>query len=167
MIEVHQRTVYSIALRIVGDAGTAEEVAQDVFLELYLSAQPPSGAEHTRFWLRRVAVHRATDALRRQARQPESRAEEWVEWIEEQPAMPASQGKAKPNPAIESRLETLLRTLPEPLRVATVLRYGEDMLPEEIAHLLGQPVATVKSHLQRSLKLLREKAAITLKEYVR
>jgi RNA polymerase sigma-70 factor (ECF subfamily) len=41
------------------------------------------------------------------------------------------------------------------------------MLPEEIATLLGQPVNTVKSHLQRGLQLLRKKAAITLKEYVR
>ena len=41
------------------------------------------------------------------------------------------------------------------------------MLPDEIAKLLGQPVATVKSNLQRGLQLLRRKAAVTMKEYVR
>jgi RNA polymerase sigma-70 factor (ECF subfamily) len=53
------------------------------------------------------------------------------------------------------------------MRIAVVLRYQEDMTPEEISRLLGQPVATVKSNLQRGLKLLRRKAEITMKEYVR
>jgi RNA polymerase sigma-70 factor (ECF subfamily) len=57
--------------------------------------------------------------------------------------------------------------LPEPLRIAIVLRYQEGMLPEEIAALLSQPVPTVKTHLRRGLELLRRKAPITLKEYVR
>jgi RNA polymerase sigma-70 factor (ECF subfamily) len=51
--------------------------------------------------------------------------------------------------------------------VAVVLRYQEEMQPAEIATLLGQPVATVKSNLQRGLQMLRRKAAVTMKEYVR
>ena len=66
-----------------------------------------------------------------------------------------------------SRLEALLATLPEPQRAALVLRYQEDLTPEEIAATLDAPLATVKSHLQRGLKLLRAKAANHLKEYVR
>jgi RNA polymerase sigma-70 factor, ECF subfamily len=53
------------------------------------------------------------------------------------------------------------------MRVAVVLRYQEEMLPEQIAALLSQPVATVKSDLRRGLQLLRRKAAVTMKEYVR
>jgi len=48
-----------------------------------------------------------------------------------------------------------------------VLRHQEDMLPDEIAELLKQPVATVKSNLQRGLQLMRRKAAVTMKEFVR
>ena len=51
------------------------------------------------------------------------------------------------NAVVVARLEELLRALPEAMRVAVVLRYQEEMLPDEIAKLLGQPVATVKSHL--------------------
>ncbi len=65
------------------------------------------------------------------------------------------------------RVGRLLATLPEAQRAALVLRYQEDLTPEEIAATLGAPLATVKSHLQRGLKLLRAKAAIHLKEYVR
>jgi RNA polymerase sigma-70 factor, ECF subfamily len=47
-----------------------------------------------------------------------------------------------------------------------VLRYQEDLSPDEIAKVLEQPVATVKSNLQRGLEMLRRKAGM-LKEYVR
>src|ERR1700750_3183797 len=79
LVETHQRMVFSLALRVTGEYGTAEEVAQDVFLELFRSADRLSGGDHVRFWLRKVTVHRATDALRRQAHRPESHAEEWMD----------------------------------------------------------------------------------------
>jgi RNA polymerase sigma-70 factor (ECF subfamily) len=168
LVETHQRMVFSLALRVTGEYGTAEEVAQDSFLELFRSlskdAESLESEDHVRFWLRRVTVHRATDALRRRSRQPESAADEWME---EQHAEPDAAHAALLNSAVEARLEELLQGLPEPMRVAVVLRYQEDMLPEEIAALLGHPVATVKNHLQRGLQLLRRKAAITMKEYVR
>ena len=65
------------------------------------------------------------------------------------------------------RIEALLATLPEAQRAAIILRYQEDLTPEEIAATLGAPLATVKSQLQRGLKLLRAKAESQLKEYIR
>jgi len=153
--------VFSIALRVVGERGTAEEVAQDVFVQLHKSGEGLESAEHVRFWLRRVAVHRATDALRRRASRPESWAEEWVEEKQEAPMQTLS------SLMMGARLEELLLGLPETMRVAVTLRYQEEMAPEEIAAVLEQPVATVKSNLQRGLKMLRRKAAVTMKEYVR
>ena len=161
LIETHQRMVFSLALRVTGEHGAAEEVAQDVFLELHRGGDKLESEDHVRFWLRRVTVHRATDALRKKARQPEATAEEWME---EQYVQDNSEGL---NTAVVALLEELLRTLPEQMRLIIVLRYQEDMLPDEIAKLLGQPVATVKSNLQRGLQLLRRKAAVTMKEYVR
>jgi RNA polymerase sigma-70 factor (ECF subfamily) len=166
LVETHQRMVFSIALRVTGEYGTAEEVAQDAFLELHRELTGPQdrleSEDHVRFWLRRVTVHRATDALRRRSRQPEAAAEEWLE-----EAHPPDENSEALSAAVLALLEELLRTLPEQMRVAIVLRYQEEMLPDEIATLLGQPVATVKSNLQRGLQLLRRKAAVTMKEYVR
>jgi RNA polymerase sigma-70 factor (ECF subfamily) len=161
LVEAHQRMVFSLALRVTGEAGTAEEVAQDTFLELFRTPQPLQSGDHIRFWLRRVTVHRATDALRRRAHRPEASAEEWLE----EDFLPESTEAV--NAAVLTLLEELLRGLPEAMRVPVVLRYQEEMLPDEIATLLGQPVATVKSNLQRGLQLLRRKAAVTMKEYVR
>ena len=157
--------VYSIALRLLGDHGFAEEVAQDCFVELYRSQDRIEAGDHARFWLRRVAVHRATDALRRRAIRPESGAAEWDE-VKEWATL-ANTGRARSASAMEVRMEHMLMTLPEAMRVALVLRFQEDMRPEEISALLEQPVATVKSHLQRGLGLLRRKANVMLKEFVR
>ncbi len=162
VVERHQRMVFSLALRVTGEYGTAEEVAQDVFLELFRSADRLSSDDHVRFWLRKVTVHRATDALRRQAHRPETHAEEWMD-----DAPGDGEGASGLSTVLEARLEDLLGSLPEQMRIAVVLRYQEEMLPDEIARMLGQPVATVKSNLQRGLKLLRRKAEITMKEYVR
>ena len=79
LVEMHQRMVFSIALRVTGEYGVAEEVAQDTFLALFRSEDRLENADHVRFWLRRVTVHRATDALRSRKRRPEAVAEEWLE----------------------------------------------------------------------------------------
>ena len=161
LVETHQRMVFSLALRVTGESGVAEEVAQDAFLALFRSGERLESEDHIRFWLRRVTVHRATDAIRRRSRQPESAAEEWME------EQHGEENTEALNAAVIALLEELLRALPEAMRVAIVLRYQEEMSPPEIAELLGQPIATVKSNLQRGLQLLRRKAAITMKEYVR
>jgi RNA polymerase sigma-70 factor (ECF subfamily) len=165
LVETHQRMVFSLALRITGECGLAEEVAQDAFLDLFRSADRLSGEDHVRSWLRRVTLHRATDALRRRSRQPEAVAEEWAE--EEHDMVLAANESAEMSVGATARVEELLQALPESMRIAVVLRYQEEMLPDEIARLLRQPVATVKSHLQRGLQLLRRKAAVTMKEYIR
>ena len=69
--------------------------------------------------------------------------------------------------ALSMRIEELMASLPESQRAALILRYQEDLSPEEIAATLKSPVATVKSQLQRGLKLLRLRASNYLKEYVR
>lgn len=161
LIETHQRMVFSLALRFTGDYATAEEVAQDVFLELYRSGERLASEDHVRFWLRRTARHRSIDAIRRRTNRPESGAEEWME------EQHHSSDGAAVGIGTQARLESLLRTLPDGLRSAIVLRYQEEMLPDEIAEVLGQSVASVKSQLHRGLTLLRRKAAITMKEYFR
>jgi len=162
LVEEHQSMVFSIALRILGDRGAAEEVAQDALVMLYDTLERLESKEHVRFWLRRVAVHRSTDYLRRRLLRPEFAAQEWTEQHEGSPDERFGQ-----NSAVGTRLEQMLLSLPEGLRVAVVLRYQEDMAPDEIAKLLCQPLATVKSNLQRGLELLRRKAGVMLKEFVR
>jgi len=55
-------------------------------------------------------------------------------------------------------------SLPEKARMVVVLRYQEDLTPTEIAEILEMPVNSVKSHLRRSLALLREKMSSRLRK---
>lgn len=160
IVERHQARVYSIAFRILGDRGAAEEVAQDVFLELHRSLHRIASEEHTTAWLRRVACHRATDALRRRAARADTVAEEYQDGM----GLRTSVREFIP---LMNRIEQLLLTLPPAQRSVLLLRYQEDLEPEDIAIELRMPLATVRSHLQRGVKMLRDKAQRTLKEYSR
>jgi len=61
------------------------------------------------------------------------------------------------DPLLRARLKALIASLPEAPRMVMILRYQEELMPEEIAGVLSMPVRTVKSHLHRSLAMLREK----------
>lgn len=154
LVEAHQSRVYSIAFRILTDSGLAEEVAQDVFLALSRNLDRIENEEHLLAWLRRVTTQRAVDACRRRSSRVDHAAMEFED--ERTPVGNEPGGTTSTHRA--TRVERLVASLPHPQRAIVLLRYQEDMLPAEIAATLEMPVATVKSHLQRALKLLREKA---------
>jgi RNA polymerase sigma-70 factor, ECF subfamily len=155
----HQSMVFSIALRILGDRSTAEEAAQEVFLELHGKLAELASEEHVLYWLRRVTVHRSIDLVRQRARRPEI-AMDWNE-LPELPDLSAAPGES--DSQLSRQIRQLVGSLPETPRTVLILRYQEDMSAEEIGSALDMPVSTVKSHLQRSLRLLREKAARVLR----
>jgi RNA polymerase sigma-70 factor, ECF subfamily len=159
LFDEHQSMVFSLALRMTGDRGLAEEIAQDVFMELDRNMARIESPQHAIFWLRRVTMNRSTDAIRRRRARG---MDFWVEIDESHGARKLERGSP-----LGVRIEALLATLPEAQRAALILRYQEDLTPEEIAATLGTPLATVKSQLQRGLKLLRAKVQNELKEYIR
>jgi RNA polymerase sigma-70 factor, ECF subfamily len=150
----HQSMVFSIARRIVHDPSLAEEVAQDVFFELYGKLPSLASEEHVVHWLRRVTVHRSIDEARRRLRRPQDHAA--LSFAEPGVAEPVA-ASHEADPWMAERLQQMIASLPIVPRSVIVLRYQEGLGPEEIAALLRMPVATVKSHLQRALKVLRAK----------
>lgn len=142
--------VFSVAYHFLHDRDLAEEVAQDVFLSLHRNLAAVESAAHAAHWLRKVAVQRSIDAARRRTRRPQVALEDIAE-----PAGKPATG----DPMLGDLLRRLIATLPEGPRMAMVLRYQEDLDPAEISEVMGIPLGTVKSHIQRSLALLREKLA--------
>jgi RNA polymerase sigma-70 factor (ECF subfamily) len=155
LMREHQSMVFSIARRIVRDPSLAEEVAQDVFLELYGQLPSLASEEHVVHWLRRVTVHRSIDQARRKLRRPQDFAA--VSFAQPGVAEPMAESQGS-DPWLTERLQQMVAMLPIVPRTVIALRYQEDLMPEEIAAVLGMPVSTVKSHLQRALKVLRAKA---------
>lgn len=148
LVRDHQGMVFGLAYNYLHDRALAEELAQEVFLQLYRHLAQIESTAHLVNWLRRVTSHRAIDCTRRQKRVPQisydDLPERAVEFRENDPLM-------------SETLRRLVATLPEKPRMIVALRYQEDLEPAEIAQLLDMPVNTVKSHLRRSLQVLREK----------
>ena len=142
--------VFSVAYHFLHDRDLAEETAQDVFLSLHRNLAGLQSAAHAAFWLRKVAVQRSIDAARKRKRRPQVALEDVAEPVAR---------CAQPDPMLGEMLRRLIASLPEAPRMAMILRYQEDLDPAEIADAMAIPVGTVKSHLQRSLALLREKLA--------
>jgi RNA polymerase sigma-70 factor, ECF subfamily len=148
LVRRHQSLVFSLAYHFLHDRDSAEEVAQEVFLSLHRNISGIQSPEHAVFWLRKVAVQRAIDAARRRKRRPQVALDD----------VPEPAASAAPRDLLlHETLRRLVATLPEAPRTVMILRYQEDLDPSDIAALLEMPVSTVKSHLQRSLALLRDK----------
>lgn len=139
--------VFSIALHFVRDRRTAEEIAQDVFLQLHQHFDSLKSAAHVTFWLRKVTSQRCIDYARRRKWSSVS--------LDDVPELAA--GATPSDPLLARMLRQLVASLPAKARAVVILRYQEDLTPAEIAETLAMPVATVKSHLQRSLTTLRHK----------
>src|ERR1700733_9511162 len=82
-VDMHKAMVYSIAWQFLRDRVAADELAQDVFLQLHKNWARIESPAHMIFWLRKVAPHRAIDA----ARKRKSRAETSLEETDEPTAL--------------------------------------------------------------------------------
>jgi RNA polymerase sigma-70 factor, ECF subfamily len=148
LVRTHQRSVYSLALRMLSDRHEAEDLAQEVFLGLHRNLSSVESPAHLAFWLRRVTLNRAIDRLRREPRQTVP--------LEDASSLVIDATEQR-DPLLQRRLRALLGQLPPAPRAVLLLRYQEDLNPNEIARTLNMSINTVKSHLKRSLATLRER----------
>jgi RNA polymerase sigma-70 factor (ECF subfamily) len=155
LVQEHQKMVFSIAYHFLQDAALAEDLAQEVFLELYQGLARIQSPLHLIFWLRRVTANRCIDHGRSKLRRRELA-------LEETPEPMATAAPA--DPLLSERLQKSLTALPERQRMVVILRYQEGLGPAEIGELLRMPVNTVKSTLHRSLADLRKSLTRGIRE---
>ena len=142
----NQALVFSFALRFLRDPETARELAQDVFLQMYRNLRQIESPAHAAWWLLRAISHRCIDEARKRKLRPQVHLEAVPE--------PAAH-RADQDLLLHDRLRALIADLPENARTVMILRYQDDLDPAEISKLLDMPTSTVKSHLHRSLAVLR------------
>lgn len=142
----HQRSVYSLALRMLSDRHQAEDLSQEVFLQLHRNLASLQSLAHVAPWLRKVTMNRSIDRLRRDSHCQMTSIEE---------AVTVAAESREPDPLLALRLRALISELPPAARAVVLLRYQEDLDPVEIGRTLRMSVNTVKSHLRRSLQMLR------------
>lgn len=160
LVREHERMVFSIAYRFLQNPASAEEVAQDVFLELFRALSKLESRAHVVFWLRRVACHRSIDYARRH-----KNAAAEVSWDEmPEPSHRDPHAHSASDPMLAKRLRQVIAALPEKMRLVVILRYQEDAGLEEIAQTMRIPLNTVKSTLHRAHAILREKIGAAIGE---
>jgi RNA polymerase sigma-70 factor, ECF subfamily len=140
--------VYAVALRVLQDTGAAEDVLQDIFMQLWRN---PGAFDASRgnmaAWLAVIARHRAIDALRR--RRPETDIDDVFVSVETDMASEADRSRAM------DKVRGALETMPTPQRSALEMAYFEGLTHTEIAEKTGEPLGTIKTRIRAGLLSLR------------
>ena len=153
----HATAAYSLAYRIMGTAGAAEDVTQDAFLSAWRAGanyNPARGSVRT--WLLSIVHHRAIDALRR--KNPRERREVEGTGIVERVESTQRTDEEVANRQEAASLRSLLARLPVEQRQAVELAYFGGFTHTEIAELLDVPLGTIKGRMRLALDKLRSSA---------
>lgn len=141
--------VYAVALRVLQDTSAAEDVLQDVFMQLWRN---PGAFDASRgemaAWLAVIARNRAIDALRR--RRPGSDIEDVVVSVEHDLASEVDRSRTV------DKVRRALQAMPAPQRSTLEMAFFEGLTHFEIAGKCGEPLGTVKTRIRAGLLALRK-----------
>lgn len=158
LIDRESQAVISVCHRIVRDPIEAQDVAQDAFLRAYRALATYRGDGSFGAWLRRIAVRVAVarlaarpDMIRLDAEALDPRAANLRSADDPEARSLESEGRTLILSAVEA--------LPASQREVIMLRYYGDLSLQEIAALTSNPLGTVKSRLNRGVRVLREQLA--------
>jgi RNA polymerase sigma-70 factor (ECF subfamily) len=149
----HQRYVFNLAYRVLGDYAEAEDVTQEAFVRVWRGLSGFRGQARFTTWLYRIVHNLCLNrlpGLRRELLQTEP--------LEEVLADPSP----SPTDLFDTRerlafLQAQLDRLPEKYRLVLTLRYLQHLSYAEVAAALDMPMGTVKTHIHRARRLLRER----------
>lgn len=156
----YNRLVFSLALAIVNDRATAEEITLDVFMRVWQKAGTYRADQaKVSTWLTHIARHHAIDILRRRSVRIDQYTVQWDDAI----SSPDSSGQGPQESAEISlrrdRIQAALAALPAEQKQALTLAYFGGYSHQQIADLLRQPLGTVKTRIRLAMQKLREHLA--------
>jgi RNA polymerase sigma factor (sigma-70 family) len=159
IVRDHQTMVFSTLIRLTGSREHVDDLAQEVFLRLYRALPAFRGEALLSTYLYRIIANVAQDEWKRRRREDRplvSISEEESEWEERlaHPGPDAAQQLAEKQ--FRYSVEQQLQQLSPIERTVLVLYHQEERSYEQIAHSLELPIGTVRTHLHRGRKKLRE-----------
>ncbi len=153
----YNRLVFSLALNIVGDRATAEEITLDVFTRIWSKAETyRSDRARVNTWLTSITRYLAIDVLRRRSSRPEQSSVSWAEISAD--ALPNGNNPEEITELMlqQARVRAAVAQLPEEQKKALALAYFKGYTHRQIAEALNQPLGTVKTRIRSAMQKLRQ-----------
>ena len=148
--------VYSLSLHMLKQPSLAEEVTQDVFLNIWLKADSfNAGRGNPRSWIMSVTHHRVVDVIRSRRRSNVMTDPEGYDTLERLPSSGPSVESQVTQRLDRERIERALDTLPDNQREVIELAYFEGYSQSEMADLLGQPLGTIKTRVRLAMQKMK------------
>lgn len=170
LVERYSPRLYRYLVRLVGEPALAEDILQETWLRVVERLDGYDTSKPFAVWVFAVARHRAIDALRRRGRQAhllglraeprETENGERLDPLEQVVAGGPSPLERLTEAETEQQVAEAFTRLPPHYREVLTLRFHEEMRLDEIARLLGVPLSTIKTRLQRGLVLLRQRTEL-------
>jgi len=169
LVDKYKLPVINLAYRMLRDPAEAEDLAQNVFVQVYKAADRYQVNSKFSTWLFTIARNLSLNEIRRRSRHPAESLDVTHPEQEDQPLRQFEDRKTASPPEVllhgelEQKIEQALAELPESQRTAIVLCRQDELSYEDIAAVLGCSVSATKSLIHRGRETLKQK----LKPYLR
>ena len=167
LVRLYQHRVFGLLLRMVGQPDEAEELAQEVFVNVYRGFESYRGDASLRTWIFRIATNQAKNRLKYLSRRRAGLQESLDDHADEAAFMPLGEPVPRPDRAAEGAemervVAAALASLDPEHREVLVLRDIEGLAYDELAQVLGLAEGTVKSRLFRARYALKQRIAAVM-----
>ncbi len=161
LVRRYRLELYHFLARFVGDRVLAEDIFQEAFLQVHLSAGGFDVTRRLKPWLFTIAANKARDALRSRFRRPMAELDAHVgakgvgerrRFVDLMPGEVVEPGKTLENREVASSVKSIVERMPENLREVLLLAYFHEFAYRDIAEMLGVPLGTVKSRLHVAVR---------------
>jgi RNA polymerase sigma-70 factor, ECF subfamily len=170
LVEKYKQPVMNLVYRMLGDLQEAEDLSQNVFVQVHKSAHRYRVTARFSTWLYTIARNLGLNELRRRSRHPAESLDATPEGLDDLTLHHQLEDSVTPNPPaaclqseLEERIEQALAALPENQRTAILLCRQDDLSYDQISDILGCSVSATKSLIHRA----RESLRLRLKPYLR
>ena len=163
LVEKYKQPVLNLAYRTLRDATEAEDLAQNVFVQVYKSAGRYQPAAKFSTWLFTIARNLCLNEIRRRSRHPADSLDQTRDGTDDQPLHQIEDRRETSPPdqllrgELESKVDEALAALPENQRTALLLCRQEELSYEEIARVLDCSLSATKSLIHRARETLKQK----------
>ncbi|HOF18850.1 MAG TPA: sigma-70 family RNA polymerase sigma factor [Phycisphaerae bacterium] len=159
----YRKELFNFLARFTGDAALAEDVFQETFLQVHLSAGAFDMDRRLKPWLFTIAANKARDALRGRSRRQAAPLDAQVSddqrgsYADLVPSEIPSPEHFLANLETRQAVQNVVMEMPENLRIVLLLSYFHDISYQEISEMLNVPLGTVKSRLHAAVRTFAER----------